>query len=84
MARTDEWIRVKVKNKAGQTICLYHPPHARSAGQDVDRELRALLGIPSPQPKGYVPEITIEALPGPADWLTALVPKSSIPADHCK
>ena len=82
MARTDEWIRVKIKNKAGKSICLYHPPHAGSAGQDVDRELREVLGIPSPQPPGYNPALTIEALPGTADWLTKLVPGSSVPSDH--
>jgi hypothetical protein len=84
MARTDDWVRVKIKNKLGQSICLYHAPHSGSAGEDVDRELRAILGIPSPKPVGYVTTITVEALPSPADWLTKLVPRSKIPRDHCK
>jgi hypothetical protein len=84
MARNDEWIRVKIKNKAGDTICLYHPPKTGSAGQDVDRELRAILGISSPKSPGHTASITVEALPGPADWLTRLAAASEVPRDHCK
>jgi hypothetical protein len=65
-------------------ICLYHPPKTGSAGQDVDREVRAILGIPSPKPRGYEAPVTVEALPGEADWLTRLVPASAVPRDHCK
>lgn len=85
MARNDSWVRVKIVSRgSGQTMCLYHTPKGGAAGQDVDRELRAILGIPSPQPKDYVPEITIEALPAPADWLTERVPPEDVPPDHCK
>jgi hypothetical protein len=84
MARNDEWIRVKIRNKAGDTICLYHPPRSGSAGQDVDRQLRAILGIPSPRPASDAALITIEALPGPAHWLTHLVSAADVPANHCE
>ena len=85
MASTENWIRVRIKNRStGETMCLFHPPKAGAAGQDVVRELRASLGIPSPQPSGYIPEVTIEALPSPADWLTSMVPASSVPTDCCK
>lgn len=85
MPRNDSWIRVKIKNpKTGSVMCLYHPPRAGSAGQDVDRELRDILEIPSPRTKDYVPVVTIEALPSPADWLTAKVPVTEVPEGHCK
>ena len=84
MARTTSWIRVRIKNTVtGETMCLYHPPTAGAAGEDVDRDLRSLLGIPSPQPKGYKAQITVEALPSPADWLSSKVPATDIPPDHC-
>ena len=81
MARNDRWVRVKIRNRStGATMCLYHPPKAGAAGEDVDRELRAILEIPSPQAKGYEARVTIEALPGPGDWLTAKMPASDVPA----
>ena len=63
-------------------MCLYHPPKGGTAGQDVDRELRAILEIPSPKPKGYSSKITIEALPEPAKWLTAKVAAADVPPGH--
>jgi hypothetical protein len=82
MARTESWIRVKIKNRrTGKAIFLYHPPKAGAAGEDVDRDLRAILEIPSPQPAGYKPRMTIEALPSPADWLSALVSSSVCPPE---
>jgi hypothetical protein len=79
MARNDSWIRVEIRNrKTGRAIYLYHPPKEGAAGEDVDRELRAILEIPSPQPPGYQPVVTIKALPSPADWLTDKVPASEV------
>ena len=83
MAHNESWIRVRIKNRStGETICLYRPPKAGAASEEVDRELRAILGIPSPQPKSYIPHVTIEALPSPADWLTDKVPARDVPKDH--
>jgi len=81
MARNADWIRVKIKNRDGRTMYLYHPPKEGAAGEDVDRELRSILAIPSPQPAGYKPVVTIEALPSPAEWLTAKVPAGEIPPE---
>ena len=80
MARNDSWICVKIENKkTGDAIYLYHPPTSGAAGEDVDRHLRSVLGIPSPAPKGHVATVTIRALPSPADWLTSLVPVGMVP-----
>ena len=70
----NRWISVVMKNKkTGETITLYHTP---ANGQEVDRHLRyAVLDLPAPADS----DVSITALPGPADWLTAMVPPSAIP-----
>jgi hypothetical protein len=81
MAKNDNWVGVEIKNEeSGEKIRLYHPPRDGAAGQDVDRQLRRILGIPSPQPAGYKPKVVVTALPGLglADWLTKAAPGSEI------
>jgi len=82
MARTNDWIAIKIRSKkTKETMIIYHPPAKPSAGLTVDVRLRRLLQMPYPARRGNEPDnrVTIEALPGGADWLSKKVPASEVP-----